>query len=284
MTIKIIEKKADLHNLVTSLKKQGKTIGFVPTMGALHDGHISLVNIAKENADITIASIFVNPSQFAANEDFDKYPRTTEADIKKLQENAVDIVYLPKKEEIYPEGFAIKISAGKIGQELEGVTRPHFFDGVALVVTKLFMQVQPDIAVFGQKDFQQLHVIQKLVADLDMPVKIIGAEIMREKDGLAMSSRNTYLTPEDRKTAAKLFESMCEVSKVIKSGASFADALKQGELELAKKGFKVDYLQIRNPVTLEKTDIYPARLLVAVYLGGVRLIDNIEVASCKKAT
>lgn len=277
--MELVESKSSLRSVLNQLRAEGKTVGFVPTMGALHDGHISLVDIAKKNADVSVVSIFVNPSQFAANEDFDKYPRTIESDIKKLEASGVDIVYLPKKEEIYPEGFAVKISIGEIGKELEGVTRPHFFDGVALVVAKLFMQVQPDKAVFGQKDFQQLHVIKKLVADLDMPVEIIGAEIIREKGGLAMSSRNSYLSHDDREIAKRLFETMCEVSKMIKSGVSFADSIKKGEQELIKKGFsKVDYLQIRNPMTLVKTDIYPARLLAAVYLGGVRLIDNMEIA------
>lgn len=282
--MEIIENKSSLISVIKEFKKQGKIIGFVPTMGALHEGHLSLVNLARKHADIVVTSIFVNPSQFAANEDFDKYPRTIEADTKKLQENSVDIVYLPKKEDMYPDGFGIKIVTGGIGQELEGITRPHFFDGVALVVTKLFMQVQPDIAVFGQKDFQQLHVIQKLVQDLDIPVEIIGAEIIREKDGLAMSSRNIYLSPDDRKNACKLYETMCDISKSIISEFSVADSLKEGEIELVKNGFKVDYLQLRDPVTLEKTDIYPARLLAAVYFGGVRLIDNMEVSSCKNVT
>ncbi|MDA0781743.1 MAG: pantoate--beta-alanine ligase [Rickettsiales bacterium] len=270
--------KSDLRNVVARFRKEGKKIGFVPTMGALHEGHLSLVDIAKQSADIVVVSIFVNPTQFAEGEDFDKYPRTIEDDKKKLQTKNVDIVYLPSKEEMYPQGFDIKISVGQIAKELEGVTRPHFFDGVALVVNKLFMQVQPDIAVFGQKDYQQLHVIRKLVAAFDIAVKVIGADIVREKNGLAMSSRNRYLSDEKRELAANLYRIMNEVANNIKKGSSFEKALYWGKEELQKAGFtKVDYLEIRNPQTLLKTDSLPARLLAAVYLDEVRLIDNIQI-------
>ncbi|PIR37137.1 MAG: pantoate--beta-alanine ligase [Alphaproteobacteria bacterium CG11_big_fil_rev_8_21_14_0_20_39_49] len=270
--------KSDLRDLLARFRKEGKKIGFVPTMGALHEGHLSLVDIAKQNSDIVVVSIFVNPTQFAEGEDFDKYPRTIEDDKKQLQTKNVDVIYLPSKEEMYPQGFDIKISVGQIAKELEGVTRPHFFDGVALVVNKLFMQVQPDIAVFGQKDYQQLHVIRKLVLAFDIAVKVIGADIIREESGLAMSSRNRYLSPEKRELAANLYRVMNEVADNVKKGVSFEDALYRGREELQKAGFtKVDYLEIRDPETLLKTDSLPARLLAAVYLDEVRLIDNIQI-------
>lgn len=270
--------KSDLRDVLARFRKEGKKIGFVPTMGALHEGHLSLVDIAKQNSDIVVVSIFVNPTQFAEGEDFDKYPRTIEDDKKQLQTKNVDVIYLPSKEEMYPQGFDIKISVGQIAKELEGVTRPHFFDGVALVVNKLFMQVQPDIAVFGQKDYQQLHVIRKLVLAFDIAVKVIGADIIREERGLAMSSRNRYLSPEKRELAANLYRVMNEVADNVKKGVSFEDALYRGREELQKAGFtKVDYLEIRDPETLLKTDSLPARLLAAVYLDEVRLIDNIQM-------
>jgi len=271
--MKIITNKTELQNAITTLKKQGKTIGFAPTMGALHAGHMSLYDIAKQNADIIVASIFVNPAQFAPNEDFDSYPRREQEDLDKLEKQGVDIAYLPKKEDLYPECFDLKISVGKIGQILEGVTRPHFFDGVALVVTKLFMQVTPDVAVFGEKDFQQLHVIKQVAKWLDMPIKIIGAPIVREASGLAMSSRNLYLCHEQRKIASSLYKTMCDIkNKKI--------TIEQAKKDLIKSGFdKVDYLELRDANTLyeQTSSTQESRLLAAVYIGSIRLIDNIEV-------
>jgi pantoate--beta-alanine ligase len=270
---------AELRTILAQHRKNGQTIGFAPTMGALHDGHMSLVDIAKQNADKVAVSIFVNPAQFAPHEDFDKYPRQEEADIAKLKQQGADIVYLPKKEELYPAGFDLKISVGAIGKELEGVTRPHFFDGVALVVTKLFMQVQPDVAVFGEKDFQQLHVIRKLADGLDIPVKIIGAPIIREADGLAMSSRNAYLSESERKTAANIFKTIREVVAKIKNGEDIEATLNWGKNILPERGLKLDYLELRDSKTLQPllNTNNPARLLAAVFLGNVRLIDNVEI-------
>jgi pantoate--beta-alanine ligase len=237
-----------------------------------------LVDIAQKNSDACVVSIFVNPKQFAEGEDLDKYPRTVDDDISLLKNKGVDMVYLPSVDDIYNKGFDIKISIGDIKTELEGVTRPHFFDGVALVVTKLFMQIQPDIAVFGEKDFQQLHVIRKLVSDFDMAVKIIGGEVIREKDGLAMSSRNRYLSKKERPIASGLYQVMCDISSKVKNDENVEDVLKWGEKELLKMGFdRVDYLEIRDCESLLRTEKLPARLLAAVYLSGVRLIDNIEI-------
>ncbi len=274
----VAKTKAELKDIISKFKESNKTISFVPTMGALHAGHMSLVDIAQKNADIVVASIFVNPAQFAEGEDFYKYPRTIEDDTKELEARGVHVAYLPSMEDMYPDGFCFKISTGDIGQQLEGVTRPFFFDGVALVVTKLFMQVQPDVAVFGQKDFQQLYIIKRLVAQLDIPVKILGGEIMREASGLAMSSRNRYLSSEKKKIAANLYRVMEEIAAKIKSGSSFYEALNWGTGELLKAGFKkVDYLEVRDPNSLVVADCLPARLLAAVYLDDVRLIDNLEI-------
>lgn len=270
----------ELRQQVRSLKEKCKTIGFVPTMGALHDGHLSLVDLAKKHSDNIVVSIFVNPAQFAPHEDFDKYPRQEEADINKLQKKDVSIVYLPSRDEIYPKGFDVKISVGEIGKELEGITRPHFFDGVALVVSKLFMQVQPDIAVFGEKDFQQLHVIKKLVRQLDMPIEIIGAPIIREKSGLAMSSRNAYLSDEQSKISAKIFAVLNKIKEKIENKSGIKESINWGKEELIKSGVtKVDYIELRDSETLKKiTEVKsPARLLTAVYSGQTRLIDNIEI-------
>ncbi|MCE3233012.1 MAG: pantoate/beta-alanine ligase [Rickettsiaceae bacterium] len=276
--MQIVRNITDLRECLGQYRKEGRTIGFAPTMGALHDGHVSLVDIARKNADKVVVSIFVNPAQFAPHEDFDKYPRTQEADLEKLRQHKTDVVYLPTRTELYPEGFDLKISTGSIGKELEGVARPHFFDGVALVVTKLFMHVMPDVAVFGQKDFQQLHVIEKLVRGFDMPIKIIGAPIMREDDGLAMSSRNVYLSPQARKTAAKLYKTLNDVREKLQSDADINEVLAWGRAALVEAGFeRVDYIELRDGVTLmPATDAkISARLLAAVYLEKVRLIDNI---------
>lgn len=277
--MQVIRTKSELRKTIVEFRKQGKTIGFVPTMGALHDGHLSLVDIAAGKADIVVMSIFVNPAQFAPNEDFDKYPRNEKSDLAKLQGKRVDIVYLPSIEEVYVPGASVAIAVGSIGKELEGVARPHFFDGVALVVTKLFMQVMPDFAVFGQKDYQQLVVIKKLVRELDINVEIIGAAICREGDGLAMSSRNVYLSPVQRAVAQNLYKIMNLVKEKIIAGGDVAAALKWGAGELVKSGFEsVDYLELRSADTLMPVSSGGnARLLAVARLGGIRLLDNIEI-------
>ncbi|MDB2415063.1 pantoate--beta-alanine ligase [Rickettsiales bacterium] len=278
--MKITRNQSELDNALKEMRKNGKIIGFVPTMGALHDGHLSLIKKAKKEADIVVVSIFVNPTQFSANEDLDKYPRTEESDIEKLSDQKADIVYLPSKEDIYPENFSTKISTGKIGQDLEGISRPHFFDGVALIVTKLFMQVRPDIAIFGEKDYQQLHIIKNLVRDLNMPIKIIGGQIIREKNGLAMSSRNKYLSDSSLEKASYIYKTILKAKELLESGESEKKVTSWAESELLKQGFeKVDYLQIRDNETLLplSNETKEKRLLVAAYLDGVRLIDNIQL-------
>jgi len=278
--MQIIRTKSKLRKTIKAIKSAGKTIGFVPTMGALHDGHLSLIEHARSKADIVVASIFVNPAQFAPHEDFDKYPRTPQSDVEKLQGCKVDIAYLPGVAEIYGENPSTKISVGAIGQKLEGAFRPHFFDGVALVVAKLFMQVSPDIAVFGEKDFQQLVVITKLVRELDIPVEIIGAPILRENDGLAMSSRNIYLPVAERKIAANLYKILNEVKEKLLAGSEVKAALLWGKNQLLAAGFEqVDYIElcdINGLTPLEKLE-KSARLLATARLAGVRLLDNIEI-------
>ena len=278
MTITITNAK-DLKTHIAALKAQGKTIGFVPTMGALHDGHLSLVELAKQHADVVVVSIFVNPAQFAPHEDFDSYPRTNEADVQKLETQQVDIAYLPTREDIYPDGIDADFTVGEIGQILEGKPRPHFFDGVGQVVLRLFEQTLADVAVFGEKDFQQLTIIKKLVKERDVKVNIVGGEIKREASGLAMSSRNVYLNETERKIAALLYITLQKISDEIREGEPAREVIPMAKKMLLQGGFDaVDYLEIRDSESLapwEGSMYRSARILGAARLGKVRLIDNI---------
>lgn len=253
-------------------------IGFVPTMGALHEGHISLVRLAKAHCDRVVASIFVNPRQFAAGEDLDAYPRTMIADAEKLTEAKCDLIYLPTAEIMYPDGYSANISLKGPAEGLESEARPHFFDGVATVVAKLFNQVRPDMAFFGEKDYQQLLVIRQLVKDLDFPIDIVGGETAREPDGLAMSSRNVYLSDADRARAAKLNIVLKDFAAALASGMGVAEA-RQAALATAETLFDtVDYIEARCAASLARLADGPiegeARVLAAVRLGSTRLIDN----------
>lgn len=281
LAIPVARTIADLRHEVSTWRSNGLRVGFVPTMGALHAGHLSLLETAREKTDKTVVSIFVNPAQFGPNEDYDRYPRGEAADISKLADQGkTDLVYAPTAKEMYPEGFATAVRVAGVSEGLESAIRPHFFGGVATVVTKLFMQVQPDIAVFGEKDYQQLQVIKQLVRDLDIPVEVIGAQTMREKDGLAMSSRNAYLSTMERKTAGFLSVALNEVAEQIQSGKKIADSLAAGKMRLLRMGFSsVEYLELRDAQSLEPLrDVKrPARLLAAVRLNAVRLIDNVAV-------
>ncbi len=271
----------DFEKLQESLAKQaqaGKTIALVPTMGALHAGHGSLISKAREMADFVIISIFVNPTQFGKNEDFGAYPRTLDADVKFARAQGADIIYAPDAGDIYPEGFSTSISVGKISTILCGKTRPGHFDGVATIVTKLFLRIMPHMAFFGVKDYQQLCVIERVTQDLDIPVEIIPVATMRENDGLAMSSRNSYLSADERLTAPFLYETLNNIAREIKY-SDVAEALAKGVADLTAKGFKVDYLELCDAESLEplQKPQEEARLLAAAWLGKTRLIDNIGV-------
>ncbi len=259
------------------------SIAFVPTMGALHDGHIELVRRARAQADFVVVSIFVNPFQFAPHEDFDKYPRTFESDLKRLETVGVDCVFFPAESEIYPhgrEGLTSVVPGEQLNSTLEGAFRPTFFRGVATVVTKLFNLVQPHLAFFGEKDYQQLLVIKALAADLNIPVTVIGVPTVRESDGLAMSSRNAYLDSDKRQTAAQLHQALALVVNQAEAGMSVSDAVQQASDKIAASGsFELQYLAVCHAETLVPLERFekPYVVLVAAKLGDVRLIDNIAV-------
>lgn len=273
-----------LRAKVETWRQEGLSIGFVPTMGGIHDGHLSLIRKSTAMADRTIASIFVNPTQFAAHEDLDTYPRAESSDVSALRQAGCDLVYCPSADEMYPNGFETEIKLPKISASLCGISRPHFFGGVASVVCKLLNQCMPDYAIFGEKDYQQLLVIKKMVDDLDMPVSIVGSPVIREADGLAMSSRNQNLSSKDRKIAASLNVQMRACIDSLKAGAPIDPTLANAEQALLAAGFtKIDYLALRsgNDLTaLPNTPLHPnfaARIFAAAYLGDTRLIDNMPI-------
>ncbi|CAM5367638.1 Pantothenate synthetase OS=Afipia felis OX=1035 GN=panC PE=3 SV=1 [Afipia felis] len=270
-----------LQRTLENLRKRRATVALVPTMGALHDGHISLVRLAKRGADKVAVSIFVNPAQFAPHEDFGSYPRTWKADAAKLAAEGVDLIWNPDAKLMYPDGFATRVEIeGPATAGLEDRFRPHFFGGVATVVAKLLAQVRPDIAIFGEKDYQQLKVVTQMARDLNLGARIIGAPIMRERDGLAMSSRNVYLTPEQRKAAPALHRAMKDVVRRLRQSEDLASALAAGSKLIADAGFKLDYLEARHAETLApltRIGKEPARLLAAATIGTTRLIDNMKI-------
>lgn len=273
----------DIHFIQQEIKllKQNYKIALVPTMGGLHLGHLQLIQKAKTLADIVVVSIFVNPLQFGPNEDFDKYPRSLEADLAKLAALDVAIVFTPEITQIYPDiAQQTKVCVPKISDELCGKSRPQFFYGITTVVNKLLNIIQPDIAIFGQKDYQQLFIIKKMVRDLCIPVEIVGCEIIREPDGLAMSSRNQYLTAEERSLASLLYKTLGEVKDKILAGEIYSHITDEATAHLNQLGFKVDYLEIRNCHTLEAANIADKDLIIlaAAMLGKTRLIDNMCVS------
>lgn len=273
-----------LRSIVGGWRRSGETIAFVPTMGNLHQGHLSLVEKAQEKASRVVVSIYVNPLQFSPDEDFDSYPRTLEADMDKLRSMDVDLVFTPDDSMIYPRGESRSTFAEVPGLShiIEGEFRPGFFRGVATVVLKLFNMVQPDLAVFGEKDFQQLLVIRQMVDDLDLPIEIIGAEIIREADGLAMSSRNSYLEPVDRQNSRVLSESLQKLRHDIERGISIEQAEKNCSGTLQSRGFVVDYVTLRETDGLKKVSDEQLSsgkeliVLAAAKLGRTRLIDNLK--------
>jgi len=272
---------ADFRQVQRKARGSQQTIALVPTMGALHDGHLSLIRRAQSRADRVIVSIFVNPTQFAPNEDFRSYPRTFAADLAALRALHVDLVWAPPVETMYPQGFATRIMPeGPALAGLEDAFRPHFFAGVATVVAKLLTQCEPDIAIFGDKDYQQLKVITRLARDLDLRTRILGAPIVRERDGLARSSRNVYLSPSERQTAPTLYRVLKECAAAIAAGKPMAAVLDGGRAAITRAGFALDYLEARHAETLAPVGSLkdgPVRLLVAARIGKTRLIDNVGV-------
>ena len=246
--ITIIDNVKDMQVLSNNIKKEGRIISFVPTMGALHEGHLSLMRAAKKKGNFLVVSIFVNPTQFGPNEDFNKYTRDLDGDIKKISDIGVDAVFVPDEDEIYPEGFETYVEVGELQKPLCGKFRPGHFKGVATVVLKLFNIVKPDIAIFGEKDYQQLLIIKKMVRDLHLKIEIVGMPIIREKDGLALSSRNAYLSDEDRARALALSESLHKIEKRYKEGnKNISDLVKLGIEILNKSSINdIDYFEIRN--------------------------------------
>jgi pantoate--beta-alanine ligase len=276
--LQLVHTAAQLDAALAEAREAGQKIGFVPTMGALHDGHISLVRLAHNYSDVVVVSIFVNPKQFGAGEDFDKYPRTLEADCEKLT-GVADIVFAPAVEDVYPAGVeVVSHAAGAAGADFEGAARPGHFDGMLTVVARLFDLVRPDVAVFGEKDAQQLFLVRQLAAAHYPKLKIVGAEIVREPSGLAMSSRNRYLNPEQLDIAEILAITLATVSQLIHEGTPVATALAIGEEMVAgEPETKLEYLAIVNPNSFERVDgdyRGKALLLIAATVGGVRLIDN----------
>lgn len=278
--MRILRRVGDLRAEVCAWKAAGQTVGVVPTMGALHEGHLSLVRAAKAGADRVIVTIFVNPTQFNNPDDLLKYPRTEEADAALLAPLGVDILFAPTPDEVYPPGFATKITVGGVALPLEGALRPGHFEGVATVVAKLFGMTGADRAFFGQKDWQQLQVVRRMVADLNMAVEVVGCETLREADGLAMSSRNVRLSPGARAVAPALHREMERAAVAIRSGAAAASALAETERAVLAAGFdSVEYISLHDAETLAPAlDLSrPVRMLAAAWAGGVRLIDNIAV-------
>lgn len=279
--LKIIRTVSSLRRALEPFRRPNERVALVPTMGALHRGHMALVREAQRRSERVVVSIFVNPTQFAPNEDFASYPRSFATDLKALRDTKVDFVWAPSVETMYPDGFGTRLApegAAKAG--LEDEFRPHFFGGVATVVAKLFTQVLPDFALFGQKDYQQLRVVTQMAKDLDLPVKVIGVPTVREPDGLALSSRNVYLSATERAVAPMLYRVLNGCAARIKNGEKIDRVLNVGRIEFDLAGFGLDYLEARHAVTLAPISTSkdgPIRLLAAVRLGKTRLIDNVPV-------
>jgi pantoate--beta-alanine ligase len=277
--VAVADDVAALRRAVAEWRNAGERVALVPTMGALHAGHLSLVDLARKHAGRVVVSIFVNPTQFAPNEDFSRYPRTFDED-RRLLEGAADLVFAPSVEEMYPPGDATAVTpAGPAAAGLEDRFRPSHFTGVATVVAKLLIQAMPDVAVFGEKDYQQLKVVTRMAADLHLPVRIVPGPTMRDADGLALSSRNRFLSPDERRRAAEIHAVLARCARAIRGGSSVEAALADGRDRLRRAGFALDYLEARDAETLAPATKGSGalRLLVAAKIGATRLIDNVAV-------
>ena len=280
MAPSLLDSVDGLRGAVAAWRGEGLTVALVPTMGALHEGHMALVRAARALGGRTVVSLFVNPAQFAPDEDFDLYPRNPADDLAKLAEAGVEAAFMPKVDAVYPPGFATTVHVEGVTAGLESAARPHFFDGVATVVTKLLLQCLPDVALFGEKDYQQLVTVRRLVADLDIPCRIEAVPTVRAEDGLALSSRNVYLSDEERRVAPRLFDVLSWMAAALAQGATSADAISHGRAALTAAGFtRIDYLAVCDAETLAPVEgiSEPARVLAAAWLGETRLIDNVAV-------
>lgn len=273
-----VRQLSELREAISAFRAAGERVALVPTMGALHAGHMALVESAKRSADRVVVSIFVNPTQFGPNEDFAQYPRKELADSTMLKKAGVDLLWMPPVEVMYPDGLETDVSVSGVSEVLDGAHRPGHFDGVATVVSRLFAQVTPDVALFGEKDWQQLAVIRQMVADLKLKLEIQGVVTQRDDDGLALSSRNAYLVPEDRAKAVALPRALGAAARAISDGGDAEAALAQARETMAAAGFEVDYVALRDAATLsDPVEGKPRRLLAAARIGKTRLIDNIPV-------
>ena len=276
----IVSSVNEIRDKVLSAKKKNKKIAFVPTMGGLHKGHLSLIRKSKLVGDVSIVSIFVNPMQFGPAEDYSVYPREEEKDIKLLEDNGVNILYFPDKDSIYPKNFQTEVSVKKIENTLCGKFRPSHFKGVATIVTKLLIQVMPDYAIFGEKDYQQLVLINQLVSDLNIPVKVISCPTIREDDGLAFSSRNTFLSEDGRYIASNLYSELLNVGDLVRRGGNISNICEKAVQNLLDIGFSsVDYIEVCDAISLKKLDKIEdnSRVFGAAYIGNTRIIDNIII-------
>ena len=278
--MQIIRKLGPLRDALAEFRKDECKIGLVPTMGALHAGHMKLVEVAIEQCDLVVATIFVNPAQFSEGEDLDTYPRQEKEDLDMLEAAGVSLVWVPSLDQIYPDDYSTKVNVGGLSEGLDTLTRPDFFEGIATVCTKLFNQIRPDAAYFGEKDFQQLCIIKRLTRDLDFTHEVVGVPTVREADGLALSSRNAYLSEEERQKAAALPRIMQAAAKDIAEGQDLGVALDEARTELLASDFHtIDYFEVRDAETLENVErlMRPARLFAAAHIGTTRLIDNIPI-------
>jgi len=279
----IVRTVAEMREQVRAWKAAGQRVALVPTMGALHEGHLSLIRIAQDKAQRVIASVFVNPKQFAPHEDFDAYPRGEAIDAEKLASVGCDLMFAPNGIEMYAPGFSTTVSVSGVSEPLEGAARPQFFGGVATVVAKLFIQSQADVAVFGEKDYQQLQVVKRMARDLDIPIEIVGAPTARAADGLALSSRNAYLSAEERAAAVALPRAMKAAAAHVAAGGRIDEAEQTATAALKTAGFgQVDYVEVREAGDLSRLGPGPigearGRILIAAWLGKTRLIDNMDV-------